>query len=161
MPRRSFSILIAVWNFTFPAPLGNCGLRHAIFFSKFSCSYSFTHLCNIPFMKAPPNYTFSLYFSLNIFSNLLKKLDHLQILSSLQDLPRNQPRISRYYSPYVLHEYAVLDNMGRTTHPKTIFCGWIIPSKNIIIVSITFFRELLRYPPFSTTHLQTPLSDCL
>ena len=45
MPRRSFSILVAVWNFTFPAPLGNCSLRHAVFFSKFSCSYSFTHLC--------------------------------------------------------------------------------------------------------------------
>ena len=31
MPRRSFSILIAVWNFTFLVPLGNCSLRHAVF----------------------------------------------------------------------------------------------------------------------------------
>ena len=46
MPRRSFSILIAVWNFTFPAPLGNCSLRHAVFFSKFPCSYCLTHLCS-------------------------------------------------------------------------------------------------------------------
>ena len=46
MPRRSFSILIAVWNFTFPAPLGNCSLRHAVFFSKFSCSNCLTHLCS-------------------------------------------------------------------------------------------------------------------
>lgn len=46
MPRRSFSILVAVWNFTFPAPLGNCSLRHAVFFSKFSCSYCLTHLCS-------------------------------------------------------------------------------------------------------------------
>lgn len=46
MPRPSFSVLIAVWNFTFPAPLGNCSLRHAVFFSKFSCSYCLTHLCS-------------------------------------------------------------------------------------------------------------------
>ena len=46
MPRWSFSILIAVWNFTFPAPLGNCSLRHAVFFSKLSCSYCLTHLCS-------------------------------------------------------------------------------------------------------------------
>ena len=46
MPRRSFSILIAVWNFTFPAPLGHSGHRHTIFFSKFPCSYCLTHLCS-------------------------------------------------------------------------------------------------------------------
>ena len=55
MPRRSFSILIAVWNFTFPAPLGNCSLRHAVFFSKFPCSNCLAHLCNIPFTYTPYN----------------------------------------------------------------------------------------------------------
>ena len=31
--------------------LGHRGHRHTIFFSKFSCSYSFTHLCSIPFYR--------------------------------------------------------------------------------------------------------------
>lgn len=46
MPGWSFPVLVTIWNFSFPTPLGNCGLRHAVFFSKFSCSYSFTHLCS-------------------------------------------------------------------------------------------------------------------
>ena len=59
MLRRSFSILIAVWNFTFPAPLGNRSLRYTIFFSKFSCPYSFTHLCS-PQIYAVKYYSFNL-----------------------------------------------------------------------------------------------------
>ena len=67
MPRRSFSILIAVWNFTFPAPLGHRGHRHTIFFSKFSCSYSFTHLCSIPFILA----TYLMLIQLALYPNFL------------------------------------------------------------------------------------------
>ena len=83
MPRRSFSILIAVWNFTFLVPLGNCSLRHAVFFSKFSCSYSFTHLCS-------PQIDAVKYYSVNLSSKafLLQISKQIRFVHAiLQHLP--------------------------------------------------------------------------